>query len=336
MRIQLRIDGRLTPWGQFEDPLRDVLLRRLKVLCGLAVDVRHLPQDGRWHWEDGAGRKDVRVSIIPFLRGEGAVLRLLRGPIVGKNLPDLGFPAVAVEKIRRALDGPDGLFLLAGPTGCGKSTTAHTILRGWNDGSRKIITVEDPVEYAVDGIQSVQVSQAHGLSFASVLRASLRQSPNVIFVGEIRDGETAAVAVQAALTGHLVLSTLHCRDGAGASDRLCQLGINPLTLAAALRGVLSQRLVRTLCPDCRRPAEKASPLARRLGMDNPERAFQPVGCASCSQCGFRGQTVLCEWTTFHREGGRISPSVCPSFADCLRWKVAAGETTVEEGTVALS
>jgi general secretion pathway protein E len=335
--IRFRLDGRLRQFKELEKGLHGALLQRLKILSNIPVDCGQLPQDGKWAFAETGKRRDIRVSLVPFSHGEGAVLRILMSFAVPPSLDELGFDEKTAAELTATVRGPDGLLLLTGPTGCGKSTTVHALLAGLNDGSRKIITVEDPVEYAVDGISSVQVSGAHGLSFADALRSVLRQSPNVLFVGEIRDEGTAAVAIQAALTGHFVCSTLHCRDAAGAIPRLRELGIPLYLIRAVLRGVLAQRLVRCLCGHCRQPHEgKLKELFARTG-----RPFRPVGCEHCGQSGYRGQTAIYEWLPSNFSGSDedflkgLSNRIVPSLRDCAERKVAAAIISPEEAYAAI-
>ncbi|MDR3117054.1 MAG: Flp pilus assembly complex ATPase component TadA [Puniceicoccales bacterium] len=335
LRVRLRVDGRLIPGRILHPSLREALLRRLKVLSGLALDISQLPQDGKWLLECDGEPWDIRVSTIPFLHGEGAVLRLLRRPSLDQGLTALGYSPAAAAAIDALLAGPDGLFLFVGPTGCGKSTSAHAILHGLAGGRRKILSIEDPVEYSQKGVQAVAVAPEQGLSFASALRAVLRQSPDVLFLGEIRDGETAAVAVQAALTSHRVLGTLHCRDSSEAVPRLRQLGVASDLLHAALKGVLAQRLVRRLCPHCRTPRLPAIALARWLRLDPSRPLFHPTGCARCDGRGFLGQTVLWELGNLRRRTSPDQPPDRSTLWNCLRERVLAGETTAEEGYATL-
>jgi type II secretory ATPase GspE/PulE/Tfp pilus assembly ATPase PilB-like protein len=324
-----------------EKHLHGPLLLRLKVLARIPTDRSQLPQDGKWPFHGtGGGNYDIRISLIPFLHGEGAVLRILKSAAEFRGLGALGIDDPVAAALESLVRGPSGLLLLTGPTGCGKSTTAHALLHGLNDGTRKIITVEDPVEYAADGIHSVEVSAAQGLGFADALRAVLRQSPDVLFIGEIRDGETAAIAVQAALSGHFVCSTLHCTDTAGAIARLRQLRVPLHSIAAVLRGVLSQRLVRRLCDRCRVPHGPPLPLLERLHLDPAAKLFRATGCPHCSGRGYLGQGAVCEWLPLDgmAEGDlweNLPRAIAPTFEASLREKIAAGITSLEEGLALL-
>ena len=336
--IKFRVDGKLRRHREVERHLHKALLLRLKIISGIAVDQPNLPQDGKWSFSADGARRDIRVSLIPFFYGEGAVLRILMGFSSMPSLPELGFDGKTAAELAAAVRGPDGLLLLTGPTGCGKSTTVHALLAGLNDGTRKIIAVEDPVEYVADGINSVQVDGARGLGFADVLRAVLRQSPNVLFVGEIRDEATAMVTVQAALTGHFVCSTLHCRDAAGAIERLTELKIPPHLIKTVLRGVISQRLVRRLCEHCKERRSTASGLVNFFNLEGENCTFGPVGCGHCYSGGYFGQTAVYEWMPLS-DGGE-SPSNggsggVLSLKDCGRRKVVDGTSSPEEIYAAL-
>jgi general secretion pathway protein E len=335
-RVRFRVDGQLSVHRELERHLHGPLLLRLKILAHIPTDRSHLPQDGKWVYVDSARSYDIRISLIPFLHGEGAVLRILEAGVEFWDLKNLGFDGRTAANLEAVARGPDGLFLLTGPTGCGKSTTAHALLHGLNDGTRKIITVENPVEYAVDGIHSVEVSPIHGLGFADALRAVLRQSPDVLFIGEIRDGETAAIAIQAALTGHFVCSTLHCRDCAGAIGRLRQLQISPHLISAVLRGVLSQRLVRQLCPQCRVTQDLGPALRKRLALGPDAAIFHAPGCPNCRGNGYLGRTVLYEYLVpIPGKCGALRYAIEPTFETCAREKICGGITSVYEALAAI-
>jgi type II secretory ATPase GspE/PulE/Tfp pilus assembly ATPase PilB-like protein len=339
--IRFRIDGRLRPHREVEKHLHGALLLRLKIISRIAVDLAHLPQDGKWSFFSGAVRRDVRVSLIPFSYGEGAVLRILMGFAAVPTLEDLGFDGKTAAGLRAAVRGPDGLLLLTGPTGCGKSTTIHAMLAELNDGTRKLITVEDPVEYVADGISSVQVDESRGLGFADAIRAVLRQSPNVIFVGEIRDEATASVAVQAALTGHFVCSTLHCRDSVGAISRLMELRVPIHLIATVLRGVLSQRLVRRLCEKCKRPTGTAGAFGGIFSRDGNGAFFSANGCEHCAWSGYFDQTAIYEWMELTNGSAesftekKCAEQISISLKCCAQTKVAEGVTSPEEAYVAI-
>jgi general secretion pathway protein E len=290
--VRMRIDGELQELHRLPPGVAARLTSRVKVMARLDIAERRLPQDGRMDLALGGKRLDVRVSTLPARGGERVVLRLLDTENAGIDLAGLGMPAAIERDFRSGLAAPNGLVLVTGPTGSGKTTTLYAGLKLLNDGSRNILTVEDPVEYAVEGIGQTQVNPRVGLSFAAGLRAILRQDPDVVMVGEIRDAETAAIAVQAALTGHLVLSSLHTNDAASAITRLRDFGIEPFLLAATLRAVIAQRLVRRLCPDCREavPADAAS--RTLLALPAGSRVWQAPGCDACGHSGWRGRVGL--------------------------------------------
>jgi general secretion pathway protein E len=232
---------------------------------------------------------DVRVSTLPSRAGERVVLRILDKENAGLDLDHLGMPPGIEAVYRAAIAEPNGIVLVTGPTGSGKTTSLYAGLRLLNDGTRNILTVEDPVEYAVDGVGQTQVNDKVGLSFATGLRAILRQDPDVVMVGEIRDRETADIAVQASLTGHLVLSTVHTNDAVGAITRLRDMKIEPFLLASTVRAVIAQRLVRRLCPTCRQPLEAAGSVADLLGIESGTVIYEARGCAECKGSGYRGR-----------------------------------------------
>jgi general secretion pathway protein E len=265
-----------------------VVVSRIKVMARLDIAERRIPQDGRIGLTLGGKLLDVRVSTLPSRAGERVVLRILDKDNAGIDLDGLGMPAAVHALFLDALKEPNGIILVTGPTGSGKTTSLYAGLRLLNDGSRNILTVEDPVEYAVDGVGQTQVNAKVGFSFATGLRAILRQDPDVVMVGEIRDRETADIAVQASLTGHLVLSTVHTNDAVGAITRMRDMKIEPFLLASTLRAVIAQRLVRRLCPACRTPAEAGAGGAL-LGMDGQARIYEARGCAECGQTGYKGR-----------------------------------------------
>jgi general secretion pathway protein E len=267
---------------------------RIKVMARLDIAERRLPQDGRIGLTLGGKLIDVRVSTLPSRAGERVVLRILDKANAGIDLEMLGMTRSIEASYREALAEPNGIVLVTGPTGSGKTTTLYAALKLLNDGSRNILTVEDPVEYAVDGVGQTQIHPQVGLTFAAGLRAILRQDPDVVMVGEIRDRETAEIAVQAALTGHLVLSTVHTNDAVGAITRLRDMRVEPFLIASTVRMVIAQRLVRRLCPTCRRPAQAAGSLADLLGIESGTAIFEAKGCAECGQTGYKGRIGLFE------------------------------------------
>lgn len=303
LHVRLRVDGRLSPFGAVLGPEEaQQLLSRVKVLGGLDIAERREPQDGGFgHRPEGAdGHEfDVRLATIPTRHGERATLRLLGVETRDLTLERLGFSAPDLQRFRQALDEPHGMVLLTGPTGAGKTTTLYAALREVTSPELNIMTVEDPVEFLIPGITQIAVDRAGKVTFARALRSLLRHDPDVLMVGEVRDEETADVAVKAAMTGHLVLASLHANRAAGAPMRLIDLGCEPFLVSATLRAAIAQRLVRRLCA-CRRPATAAfADLARLVG---PEAArvhdqspvFEPGGCPSCLGTGFRGRLAVVE------------------------------------------
>jgi general secretion pathway protein E len=284
---------------------------RIKIMARLDIAERRLPQDGRIKLAVRGTEIDFRVSTIPSLHGETVVLRVLDRSTVAFDYARLGLPAQVIGRLNAALDLPNGIVLVTGPTGSGKTTTLYTGLLALNAVTRKIVTVEDPVEYQLGGINQIQVKPQIGLNFAALLRSILRQDPDVIMVGEIRDLETAQIAVQAALTGHLVLSTVHTNSAAATIARLRDMGLEDYLMTAVLRGVLAQRLVRRLCAACRREIEAPEELVRRFDLARRRdpgqlaatggptgtrvRLWQPVGCEACRHTGYRGRQAIAEF-----------------------------------------
>ncbi|NML92128.1 GspE/PulE family protein [Novosphingobium olei] len=292
--VRMRMDGVLAEKLRMPAHVAPVLVSRIKVMARLDIAERRVPQDGRISLSLGGRLIDVRVSTLPSRAGERVVLRLLDKENAGFDLAHLGLDGHSRDVLTRALAEPNGVILVTGPTGSGKTTTLYAALRLLNDGARNILTVEDPVEYAVDGVGQTQVNGKVGLTFAAGLRAILRQDPDVVMVGEIRDRETAEIAVQAALTGHLVLSTVHTNDAVGAVTRMRDMGVEAFLLASTLRAVLAQRLVRRLCHhcSCERPLDPS--LANLLGLKEGRLVRDAVGCDACDNTGFSGRIGVFE------------------------------------------
>ena len=292
--VRMRVDGVLRETLRMPPHVAPVIVSRIKVMARLDIAERRVPQDGRIGLTLGGKLLDVRVSTLPSRAGERVVLRILDKENAGIDLDVLGMTGETNALLRDAFAEPNGIVLVTGPTGSGKTTTLYAGLRLLNDGSRNILTVEDPVEYAADGIGQTQVNAKVGLTFAAGLRAILRQDPDVVMVGEIRDRETAEIAVQASLTGHLVLSTVHTNDAVGAITRMRDMKIEPFLLASTLRAVVAQRLVRRLCPECRRPEEASTSVATLLGVAPGTIVYEPGGCPACSGSGFKGRMGVFE------------------------------------------
>jgi type IV pilus assembly protein PilB len=295
LKIRYRIDGALYEMNPAPVHLARPIASRLKVLAQLDIAERRVPQDGRVKVDLGGRRVDLRISTLPTQYGESVVLRVLDQDQVQLSLEALGLPVVVVDGLRAAVQRPHGLVVVTGPTGSGKTTTLYSALAAINDVSRKVLTVEDPVEFELDGIMQVGVNRGAGLTFARSLRAFLRQDPDVILVGEIRDAETAQIAVQAALTGHLVLSSLHTNDAPGAINRLIDLGVEPFLMASALEAVLAQRLVRRICPRCAMDDPAANLWRDRAGLPAKVTLRKGRGCPHCHGTGYRGRLALAEW-----------------------------------------
>ncbi len=289
LRVRQRVDGHLRDVDAPSPGLAAAVLSRIKLLANLDIAERRLPQDGRAKFIVRGRAIDLRIATLPTLDQESVVIRLLDRSQVALDFPALGFSGEAVAQLTDMLNRPNGILLVTGPTGSGKTTTLYTGIKAINDPAKKIITVEDPIEYRLDGVNQVQVKPKIDLTFAKVLRSMLRQDPDVLMVGEIRDLETAEIAVQAALTGHLVLSTLHTNSAADTLTRLRDMGVEPYLLGSTILGVAAQRLVRTLCPECRTPVMRSVP-----GEAAPVQVFEPVGCPACDGRGYRGRQVIFE------------------------------------------
>jgi general secretion pathway protein E len=300
LRVRYRYDGVLHEADSPSARLAPAIISRVKIMSKLDIAERRLPQDGRIKLAVRGTEIDFRVSTIPSLYGEKVVLRVLDRSSVTFDYEKLGLPANVVREWTRALELPNGILLVTGPTGSGKTTTLYTGLTTINAVTRNIVTVEDPIEYQLHGINQIQTKPAIGLTFAALLRSILRQDPDVIMVGEIRDLETAQIAVQAALTGHLVLSTLHTNSASATITRLRDMGLEDYLITAVLRGVLAQRLVRRLCDACKRETEAPSELIRRFELEKrangrPMHLWHPVGCAKCRSTGYRGRQAIAEF-----------------------------------------
>ncbi|MBV8797130.1 MAG: type II/IV secretion system protein [Hyphomicrobiales bacterium] len=300
LTVRMRVDGLLRTVPPPAHALPQALISRIKILAGLNIAERRLPQDGAARLEASGLNLDVRVAIMPTQHGETAVIRLLPRDRGLLDIAKLGLRPHDERKVRRLIDLPHGMVVITGPTGSGKTTTLATMLSALNTPSRKILTIEDPVEYEIAGINQCQVKPAIGLTFASALRAFVRQDPDVIMVGEIRDTETANIAIHAALTGHLVLTTLHTETAIAAAPRLLDLGVEGFLLKSTLRGVIGQRLVRVLCDRCKLRKEisaadfDADPRYEACGLSIGETVFEPRGCERCAGVGYRGRVGVFE------------------------------------------
>ncbi|MFT5175102.1 MAG: general secretion pathway protein E [Gammaproteobacteria bacterium] len=297
--VRYRVDGVLRDAQAPPTHSTSAVISRIKVLAKLNIAERRLPQDGRIKLRIEGREVDMRISTVPTMHGESVVMRILDKRAVPLNFADLGFSGAILHSLESMLAEPHGVILVTGPTGSGKTTTLYAALNGLNTPERKILTVEDPVEYQLEGVNQIQVRPAIGLSFANALRSILRQDPDVIMVGEMRDLETAKIAVQAALTGHKVFSTLHTNDAASSITRLLDMGVEDYLVTSTLTGVVAQRLVRTLCTHCREPFQALSQLSAELGLDRLSgeqrpTLFKAVGCEHCENRGYRGRTTIIE------------------------------------------
>ena len=297
-KIRYRVDGSLVEMAPPPPHLGPIITSRIKVMANLNIAERRLPQDGRIMKVIGGKPIDMRVSTLPTVHGESVVLRVLDRASVNLDLENLNLPPAIYDYILETVQKPNGIFIVTGPTGAGKTTTLYAALRKVNTVDSKLLTVEDPVEYDIEGILQVPTNEAIGVNFAKVLRAFLRQDPDRIMVGEMRDKETATIAIQASLTGHLVLSTLHTNDAPGAVTRLLDMGCEPFLVAATLEAVLAQRLLRTICKNCKVPYEPTEGILNQLGLSPHEigdkHFYTGRGCEDCGHSGYRGRRGLYE------------------------------------------
>jgi type II secretion system protein E len=348
LRIRYRIDGILqeVPVPAQIKRFQPAIVARVKILSHLNIAEKRLPQDGRIKVRIEDAEVDIRVSIIPMLHGEAVVMRLLRQNSKLRGARDLGMGERELKCLERVLELPHGIVLVTGPTGSGKTSTLYTALNEINDSERKIITIEDPVEYQLKGVNQIQVSEKSGLTFARGLRSILRHDPDVVLIGEIRDQETAQIAVQASLTGHLVFSTLHTNDAAGALTRLVDMGVEPYLVASSLEAVLAQRLVRLLCPHCKQvdTTPEARDYKTKIGIKPTAKVYRAVGCRECRNTGYHGRRAIFEWMDSSSEirslilknasTDAIRNSACragmKTLAEDGRRLVEEGITTIEE------
>ncbi|MBY0296800.1 MAG: GspE/PulE family protein [Methylobacterium sp.] len=346
MRVRYRVDGVLVEAERLPRSMQLALTTRIKIQAGLNIAERRLPQDGRMQAPDRGQEVDIRVSTLPTAHGESVVLRVLDGSRRVEDFAALGFDAAAIAQIAAMTDRPNGLVLVTGPTGSGKTTTLYAALRRINGPHLKVVTVEDPVEYRMAGVNQVQAHPGIGLDFAAALRSILRQDPDVVMVGEIRDGETARIAVQAALTGHLVISTLHTNSAPATVTRLMDMGIEPYLIAATLNGVVAQRLVRRLCGACAEPVPATPQERLRLGIapEAPLSLKRARGCPACTGTGYRGRMVVSEIMTLDGPlrgliAGRADEQTLTAQARAAgmtglgasaRARVLSGDTTLDE------
>jgi type IV pilus assembly protein PilB len=302
-KIRYRVDGALYEMSPPPKHLALPVISRLKVMANLNISERRMPQDGRISYSMGNRMIDLRVSTLPTQFGESVVLRVLDRAAVNLEIESLGFPKYLYDYVLEAIQRPNGIVIVTGPTGCGKTTTLYSCLRRVNTIDSKLLTAEDPVEYDIEGIMQVAINEAVGLTFSKALRSFLRQDPDIIMVGEMRDLETAQISIQASLTGHLVLSTLHTNDAPGAVTRMVDMGVEPFLISSTLVAVIGQRLVRTICKSCRTPFEPTESQLALLNLsphDLGEKAFfYGRGCSTCNDTGYRGRKGIFELLTIN-------------------------------------
>ena len=292
--VRFRIDGILKEVLKQDSKIASVLISRIKIISGLDISERRLPQDGRVSLSLGDKNVDVRVSTLPSSYGERIVLRILDKQSAQINIDDLGLPEKILANYKNSLKNPEGIILFTGPTGSGKTTTLYAGLRFLSDSSQNILTVEDPIEYTLNGIGQTQVNTKTGYTFAKGLRAILRQDPDVVMVGEMRDVETAQIGIQSSLTGHLVLSTVHTNSAVAAITRLRDMGIESFLLASSLRTIISQRLVRRLCPKCKTEHKPTAEYVDIFNLDKSKSVYSPNGCNHCNHTGYQGRIAIAE------------------------------------------
>ena len=341
--VLFRVDGVLYPAATVRRRMAAGMVSRIKIMADLDISERRTPQDGRLALNVEGRRIDIRVVTLPLVHGEGAVLRILDKGVVVQNLQSLGMQRAEQERFDRAIHRPHGAVLVTGPTGSGKSTTLYAAVNVLNDGARSILTIEDPVESRIAGVKQMQVATKAGVTFETGLRSMLRADPDVIMVGEIRDRQTAHIAVEAALTGHLVLSTLHTRDAPSALGRLTDMGIEPFLISSAIDCVVAQRLVRMLCPHCKRPANLPESVLIEYDLAGIQ-PYEPVGCSRCSNSGYRGRVGIYEVMTVSEEirtqilqHASVDEIAATAAGQGMRRlhddgiaKVRAGQTSIEE------
>jgi general secretion pathway protein E len=349
LKVRYRIDGVMREVESPPSRLSAAVISRIKIMARLNIAERRLPQDGRIQLRVQGKEIDLRVSTVPTMHGESVVMRILDKASVVLEFPQLGFSPDVLKQFLGVLKMPYGIILVTGPTGSGKTTTLYTALQKLNTPERKILTVEDPVEYELEGVNQIQVKPQIDLTFANALRAIVRQDPDVIMIGEMRDLQTAEIAVQSALTGHLVLSTLHTNDAASSITRLLDMGVDDFLLTSTINGILAQRLVRLLCPHCRQPYPPLPEVVaefqlERYSSSRPVQLFKPVGCEHCSDIGYLGRAAIMEFVLItdnlrglilkHADAGQLQQAAQAEgmhtmYEDGLL-KAVAGITTIDE------
>ncbi len=347
-RIRYRVDGTLYEMPPPPKSLAVPVISRVKIMSGLNIAERRIPQDGRIQLKIGGKPIDLRVSTLPTSYGESVVLRILDRSVVNLDLDSLGMSNIVLDKLRDIIHLPNGILLVTGPTGSGKTTTLYSALQEVNEIGEKLLTAEDPVEYDIEGIIQLPIHEGFGMTFAKALRAFLRQDPDRIMIGEIRDLETAQIAVESALTGHFVFSTLHTNDAAGTVTRLVDMGVEPFLLCSSISGVVSQRLIRKVCKSCRVPYDPSDEELEKLGITREDigdrKFYYGKGCSNCNESGYRSRKSICELLTMSPELMELILKNAPTMA--IRKKareqgmvtiredgiqsIINGETTVDE------
>ncbi len=336
VRVRYRVDGVCQIRDDIPKHMQGSVTTRLKIMAGLDIAERRVPQDGRIKMRIAGGAIDFRVSALPGYHGESIVMRILRPESANMGIPALGFLEDDYARFQRIIKRPNGIFLVTGPTGSGKTTTLYAALQELNQPDRKIITAEDPVEYNFGGMNQCQVREEIGLSFAKILRAMLRQAPNIILVGEIRDREVGDVAIQAALTGHLVFSTLHTNDAPSAITRLIDMGIKPFLVASAIQAIMAQRLIRVICSECKEPDPNPNPRTLRLlGFTDEELAgktlWKGAGCKRCNSTGYRGRKGIFEMVSMTNQLRELAFNRAPTAKLRAAARASGMRTLLEDG-----
>ena len=338
VRVRYRVDGVCLEKDNIPKNMQAPLIARLKILSGMDIAEKRLPQDGRIKRIIGGQDIDFRVSALPGYHGESLVLRILRPDAVNIGIQSLGFEQDDYERFQQIIKRPNGIFLVTGPTGSGKTTTLYAALQELNKSDKKIVTAEDPVEYNFDGMNQCQVKEDIGLTFDMILRAMLRQAPNIILVGEIRDGVVAEIAIQAALTGHLVFSTLHTNDAPSAITRLIDMGVKPFLVASSIQAIMAQRLVRVICDNCKVIDENPNPNHLRLLDITPEDMekhpiYRGAGCSQCLDTGFKGRIGIFELVELNNEIRELAFAKVPT-SELRKAAQASGmRTLMEDGKI---
>jgi type II secretory ATPase GspE/PulE/Tfp pilus assembly ATPase PilB-like protein len=346
LRVRFRIDGILVDQQPFSSSLTASIIARLKILANMDSAERRIPQDGKFHLMHTGNEVDIRVSTFPCLHGEKMVVRILDRMLQTINLDNLGFEPTMLDAFKRLMQRQSGFFLVTGPTGSGKTTTLYATLSLLHNSEKNIVTLEDPVEYSLRGITQAQINLPVGFTFEKGIRSLVRQDPDIIMVGEIRDKITARIAIEAALTGHLVLSTLHTTDAPSAIMRLMDMGIEPFLINAALSGVLAQRLARKLCGNCRttRPATaQEKKLLKQCGLADMNTVYEAHGCASCDNLGYKGRVGIFELLEISPElrsliinNPQFDEMYNQALADGMKTLVSDGAHKVKEGIISLA